>query len=72
MFDRIILLSDGFMIYSGTPKGCIEYFKKFGVIMSTYSNPADKLAQIAASCKTIISEDLEFFDLVDECNKTQK
>lgn len=48
MFDRIICLSEGYVIYDGTPAGVINHFAKFGFAMSTYANPADKIINIAS------------------------
>ena len=31
MFDRVILLSEGYMIYNGPPKRVKEYFESFGL-----------------------------------------
>ena len=48
MFDRIILLSEGYNIYCGPPNMVKSYFEQFGLKMARFANPADKLSQIAA------------------------
>jgi ABC-type multidrug transport system ATPase subunit len=70
MFDRIMFLSDGYLIYNGKPQDCMAYFTLFGVKMDRFKNPADKLAQLGVECKHLIFEHKNFFDLVDFC-KTQ-
>ena len=54
MFDRVILLSEGYTIYSGPPAKVKSYFQKFGLSMSRYQNPADKLSQIASEPRSIL------------------
>lgn len=49
MFDRIILLSEGHTIYNGPPDKVAEHFKKWGLIMPVFANPADKLINIATA-----------------------
>ena len=48
MFDRIICLSEGYVIYDGTPAGVINHFSRFGLKMYKYANPADKIINIAS------------------------
>ena len=47
-FDRIVLLSEGYTIFSGAPKEVTSYFQKFGLRMTKFCNPADKLIAIAS------------------------
>lgn len=49
MFDRVILLAEGRVIYNGKPHDVQEYFaaEPFGVKMGQYCNPADKLLTFA-------------------------
>lgn len=49
MFDRIILLSEGHTIYNGPPDKVEKHFKKWGLVMPVFSNPADKLINIATA-----------------------
>ena len=44
LFDRVILLSEGYTVYSGPPSMVNYYFQQFGLKMGRYSNPADKLS----------------------------
>lgn len=48
MFDRIVLLSDGYLVYNGPPEYAASHFSQFGLHIPNFSNPADKLS-IAAS-----------------------
>lgn len=47
-FDRIIMLSEGYTIYNGAPKDIKVYFEQFGLKMSKFTNPADKMTLIAS------------------------
>ena len=46
LFDRVILLSEGFCVYNGPPAGVQDYFSAFGLKIGRFSNPADKLSVI--------------------------
>ena len=48
LFDRIIILSEGYLIYNGPPELASFYFNQFGMKIPQFSNPADKLAIAAA------------------------
>ena len=54
LVDRVIVLSEGYCIYNGTPQGVKDYFSDFGLKMSRYSNPADKLSIIAAEPRKVL------------------
>ena len=41
LLDHVILLSDGLIIYQGSPHGVIEHFAKVGFICEANNNPAD-------------------------------
>ena len=56
LFDRVILLSEGYMIYNGPPNLVKNYFEKLGLQMSRFSNPADKLSNIAAEPQTMLGD----------------
>jgi ABC-type multidrug transport system ATPase subunit len=43
MFDDLLLLSEGRVIYQGEASGAIPYFSKLGFNCPNYSNPADFL-----------------------------
>ena len=47
LFDRVIVLSEGYCVYNGPPKEVAEYFEAFGLQIGRYQNPADKLSVIA-------------------------
>ena len=44
----MILLSEGFTIYNGSPHDVQSFFGNFGFKMPKYANPADKLSTIAS------------------------
>ena len=56
MFDRVIVLSDGYCIYNRPPKDVKEYFSPLGLQMNRYSNPADKLSFIASEPKQALTK----------------
>lgn len=66
LFDRVILLSEGYTIYNGPPLGVRAYFEKNGLQMSNYSNPADKLSIIASMPKTVLSKDTTIEGLAEQ------
>ena len=41
LFDRLLLLMDGYQIYQGDAKGAAEHFKNLGFVIPRFSNPAD-------------------------------
>ena len=41
MFDRLILMTEGNIIYQGLAKKSTEYFSELGFECSRFSNPAD-------------------------------
>ena len=54
----MILLSEGRTIYNGPPLEVKPYFGKFGLQMSTYSNPADKLSIIASAPRSVLNDEI--------------
>ena len=66
-FDRIIVLSEGFVIYNGPPKLVKDYFSGLGLQMSRFSNPADKLSNIAAEPKTVLGDQMTIIELNRLC-----
>ena len=48
MFDRVIILSEGYTIYNGPPELAAAYMKQFGLRDLQHTNPADKMSIIAA------------------------
>ncbi|CDW79863.1 abc transporter family protein [Stylonychia lemnae] len=41
LFDRILLMTDGLVIYEGVPPHSLKYFKSIGFPCPKYSNPSD-------------------------------
>lgn len=71
MFDRIILLSEGYMIFNGPPETAYLHFRQFGFKMLKFSNPADKVSIIAAEPRKLLSPKTSIYDLADVCRKRQ-
>ena len=55
MFDRIIFLSEGYVIYNGRPEDCNEYFMQFGMKKLIHTNLADKLSIVASKPKHLLA-----------------
>lgn len=71
LFDRVILLSEGFTIYNGPPGQVKNYFESYGLKMGRYSNPADKLSMIAAEPRKVLREDVTIMELTKACKEKQ-
>ena len=70
MFDRVILLSEGYQIYNGPPSQVKDYFDKYGLVMSRYSNPADKLSIIASEPYRVLrAQDVDIVSLSRACKQ---
>ena len=69
MFDRVILLSEGYTIYSGPPSMVKTYFEQYGLKMSRFSNPADKLSQLASEPRSVLNDSVTIINLHDSCKK---
>jgi len=67
LFDRVILLSEGYTIYNGPPSGVKGYLEQFGFMMGRYANPADKLSQVAGAPKQFLTKGNNLIDLVQAC-----
>ena len=73
MFDRVILLSEGYTIYNGPPSHVKDYFDKYGLVMSRYSNPADKLSIIASEPYRVLkAQDVDIVSLSRACKQDLK
>lgn len=48
-FDRLVLLADGHVIYSGSPKKCLGYLSTLGLHPAMDYNPADFLMDLVSS-----------------------
>lgn len=47
LFDRIICMSDGYMIYNGERKHIAAHFNTLGVTLPRFTNPADFLIRLS-------------------------
>ena len=67
MFDRVIVLSEGYTIFNGPPNLVKEYFEKMGLQMSRFSNPADKLSNIASEPRATLTQLSNTLELSKAC-----
>ena len=58
MFDRIILMSEGYMIYNGPPREAGDFFSQFGLVLKQNCNPADKLLSIASNPRRNLDQNI--------------
>jgi len=65
MFDRIILLSEGYTIFNGNPKDVQDHFTRFGLQMGQFENPADKLSKIASDPQSCMNTNVTILQLAD-------
>ena len=72
LFDRILLLSEGQIIYNGSPKGVLDQFSPFGLKMLKFVNPADKLSAIACDPKAVLDKHVDIMQLAEACRCNQK
>ena len=63
-FDRVILLSEGQTIFNGPPSIVKDYFSKFGLKMSRFVNPADKLSSIASEPGKVLRSETTIKELI--------
>lgn len=70
MFDKVVVLSDGYPIYSGHAGRVMEYFGSIGYEVGfNFINPADVLLDLANGMKFLLSLlALPFFFLVSSTN----
>ena len=61
------MLSEGYTIYNGPPKKIKFYFEQFGLNMSQFSNPADKLTLIASLPKNVLHSNTSIVKLAEAC-----
>ena len=54
-FDRVILLSEGYTVYNDCPTKIANYFSPYGLNMSRFANPADKLIIIASAPLSLLN-----------------
>jgi hypothetical protein len=56
------------MLYNGPPSKVPEYFSRFGMQIKKFSNPADKIIQLAAKIRSLVPhEKANFYDLAQSC-----
>lgn len=48
MFDRLVIMTRGSPVYSGTSEDCLPWFKSIGMQLPAFVNPAEFLIDIAA------------------------
>ena len=72
LFDRVILLSEGYTVYNGPPQDVKPYFENYGLVMGNYSNPADKLSIIADYPRKVLNENITIQELAADCQSKQK
>ena len=61
LFDRLMVLQDGYTLYQGPVKQISNYFRDLSVSSGKYQNPADtiiKLAQVPELCNMDLSFDI--------------
>lgn len=46
MFDNIVIMKDGYIIYAGSPEESMEYMKQIGHECPKYTNPADHIFRV--------------------------
>ena len=56
MFDRVIVLSEGYTIYNGPPAEVFNFFTPLGLTIAKYTNPADKLSIIASAPRKALND----------------
>ena len=66
MFDRIILMSEGYMIYNGPPKQAGQFFTQFGLVLKNNCNPADKLCSIACDPRRNLDQNVTILELTKQ------
>ena len=73
LFDRLILLMDGYVIYQGPAKNAADYFTNIGFICPKYANPADFfLKEFYVPFKKTITDEEKLQKLVSSYNDKMK
>ena len=67
-FDRVILLSEGYTIYNGPPDRVKSYFSDLGLKMNRFSNPADKMSNIASEPIATLGSEASILKLSETCD----
>jgi len=63
LFNRVIVLSEGYCIFNGTPQDVKNYFECLGLKMTRFSNPADKLSIIASEPRKELNNTISIKEL---------
>ena len=63
------MLSEGRTIYNGPPVMVKDYFEQFGLKMSRFSNPADKLSRVASEPLLVLDEGCNTIFLEKQCQQ---
>ena len=69
MFDKVIVLSEGYTIYQGPPQKVKQYFEQFGLQMGRFMNPADKLSIIASEPFSLLTKESTIINLHEKTKK---
>lgn len=71
LFDKIILLSEGYLVYQGPPEKVRNYFSQFGLQMSEFTNPADKISHVSAHPRSCMNPGVTILSLNKACREQQ-
>ena len=63
MFDRLILMSDGHIVFQGDAKDSTSYFSTMGYTCGLFSNPADYFMKVLSVNYPKSHEDEQRIDL---------
>jgi ABC-type multidrug transport system ATPase subunit len=71
MFDNIIVMKDGYIVYSGSPANSLRYLEEIGHGCPKYTNPADHIFRVlnklpAPDTKSVNIDCTSEIDLIDE------
>ena len=66
-FDRVILMSEGYTIFNGPPGEVSDYFANFGMQINRFSNPADKMLQVAGHPSSCLREGVGIEEMAKAC-----
>ncbi|KAG8486498.1 hypothetical protein CXB51_019864 [Gossypium anomalum] len=72
MFDKVVLLSEGFPIYYGSAASALDYFSSIGFSTSITVNPADLLLDLANGIGPDLMHSVEQVESTEEEQKSVK
>ncbi len=67
MFDNLILLAEGHMVYNGPTKDVVAYFSDLGYPCPKYTNPAEFVSMFSSSTSNTC---LWFLEICNHDNNT--